>query len=390
MSNISTVGEHCFGCTACQHICPVSCIRMEEDSKGFLYPQVDESMCTNCEKCRQVCPYVMGYQDAELFPEVRAYAVKHKNDHVRLNSTSGGAFTALSDTVLQKGGTVYGAGYDDDMRVCHLRTDTKNKRDTLRGSKYVQSNLGNVFKDIEIDISKGILTLFVGNPCQVAGLRNYLPNRDNLILVDHICYGVPSPKIFRDYLLHISNNKPEEIKDFFFRDKKHGWGKTTLTLTKKDGSKRSNLFKYKSFMSLFHGLSIRPNCYECPFTSYNRPSDITIADFWGVEKSYPEFYDNTGVSLVLVNSMKGVQVFNELVEDITYIESTLDGCFQSHLQMPTQPKPYVAQFWSDYERSGYSYVARKYGGENLASRLKGVILKVFGRTPILAGYRRLM
>jgi coenzyme F420-reducing hydrogenase beta subunit len=240
MNNIAIVGEHCFGCTACEHICPKACISMMPDEQGFLYPFVNEEDCIQCGKCLKVCPYLDSKDvDAELFPNTQVYAVKHIDDEVRLQSSSGGAFTAISDYVLKNNGIVYGASYDSNMVVRHVKVDSIEGRDTLRGSKYVQSNLGKVFREIQSYLQKEIVVIFSGTPCQVAGLRKYLvKSYDNLITVDLVCHGVPSPKVFGDYIQSIEKKYKNKVLDCRFRDKKEGWKNLILKIRFKEARVR--------------------------------------------------------------------------------------------------------------------------------------------------------
>ncbi len=365
MENIARIGKHCFGCTACKHICPVSCIRMASDTQGFLYPIVDESQCIDCRLCLQVCPYASDDNlGSELFPNTTVYAAKHTDTANRMHSSSGGAFTAISDYILDKGGIIYGVGYDAELRVCHMRSDTREQRDLFRGSKYVQSSLGSAFKDVEQDLKNGLSVLFTGTPCQVAGLRNYLQEEyENLVLVDLICHGVPSQKLFDDYLALMEHKEGSSILDCKFRDKSKGWKNLVMTLDFASHSKTIDAHD-SSFYSLFvDGTILRACCYECKFSNFNRPSDITIGDFWGIERTLPQFDDEKGISLLLGNSRKGEAIIQSLSEQLTCRQSTHSDCLQHSLYAPTQANANRDAFWKDYLEHGYTYVAHKYGSE---------------------------
>lgn len=363
MNTISTVGEHCFGCTACKHLCPVGCIRMEPDEKGFLYPIVDEARCIDCGLCLQACPAIKGEQiGAELFPDTLVYAAKHQNDQSRSMSASGGAFTAISDYILEKHGVVYGAGYDTSMKVCHMRTTSSKQRDLLRGSKYVQSDLGNVYKEVQQDLKDGRNVLFTGTPCQVAGLRAYLQTEyEKLLLVDLLCYGVPSAKIFSEYVAQVEEQEGKPLINCTFRDKSKGWRHLLLNL---DFGSRNIVLDAPSspYYNLFlKGTILRPSCYACPFCSFDRPGDITIGDFWGIEDSLSEFEDEKGVSLVLVNSQKGEHAFQGFSKHLEYIRSTHEACLQPAVSEPTPPSKDEDAFWQEYASYGYPYITNKYG-----------------------------
>lgn len=363
MSTISLVKEHCFGCSACKQICPVSCISLEPDSKGFLYPIVDELQCIGCGLCLQVCPYITDQSlGAELYPNTLVYAAKHEDRTIRMQSSSGGAFTAISDYVLEQKGVIYGVAYDNTMTARHIRVDSPQQRDSLRGSKYVQSDLGDTFKEVEKDLNLDRTVLFTGTPCQVAGLRNYLQNEyEKLLLVDLVCYGVPSPKIFTEYMFEAEKKEGRKVIDCTFREKSKGWRNMVLQLD--FGSKITTLDSFDSpYYTLFLKRTIlRPSCHECKFCNFNRSGDITIGDFWGIEESLPEFEDEKGVSLLLVNSKKGKTLFKKIAKRLDYIESTHEKCLQPPFLEPTPPNKDKDAFWQEYETYGYSYVANKYG-----------------------------
>jgi len=364
MATIVQVGEHCFGCTACVHICPVSCIRMVQDTRGFLYPVVDESQCIDCGLCLQVCPFVTDSNlGSELFPETLAYAAKHTDDATRRQSSSAGAFTAISEYVLGQQGVVYAAGYDDDLTVCHVRAISIEQRNLLRGSKYVQSNLGDTFKDVEHDLKHDLFVLFTGTPCQVAGLRNYLQKEyETLLLVDLICHGVPSQKVFKDYLDLVESLEGSSITSCTFRDTSKGWRNLAMNLGFASGSKIIDASNSSYYTLFVNGTILRPCCYECKFSNFDRSGDITIGDFWGIEKTLPQFEDEQGVSLILVNSHKGETIFRSVSDHLTCIQSTHADCLQHSLYAPTRAHANKDAFWKDYGEHGYQYAGKKYGG----------------------------
>ncbi|MCD8197772.1 MAG: Coenzyme F420 hydrogenase/dehydrogenase, beta subunit C-terminal domain [Lachnospiraceae bacterium] len=238
------------------------------------------------------------------------YAVKHREETVRAASRSGGIFTALSDLVLESGGIVYGCVLTEDFRAVHIRADHAYLRNQMRGSKYIQSKLGDTYKNVKLDLETGYCVLFSGTSCQVAGLRNFLGREyESLICVDIVCCGVPSKKVWRKYLEWQEKKTGKKVVAVDFRDKgTFGWRAHTEALTMDDGSKVSS----EVFKNLFYGHTVlRPCCYECPYKDVMHPGDITIADYWGIEKAAPEFDDNKGVSLVLANTDKGTKVFDE-------------------------------------------------------------------------------
>lgn len=345
----------CCGCGACMNICPKGAIKMISDEEGFRYPKIDSSKCIDCGLCNKVCP--MLNSDKLFQDDPKVYAVKIKDEESRKNSTSGGMFTAISNYILSSGGVVYGATYDDNMKVVHSRlTDTK-ERDNAKGSKYVQSNIENIFEQVKKDL-KDKIVLFTGTPCQNASLKQYLSKSDSLYLCDIVCHGVPSPLMWEERVKLLS--KKGKVVDYYFRDKINGWHTHTEKVI------YENKIDYKSNLSqmgkeiFYSHLILRPSCHTCPFTSIKRVSDITIGDFWGIDKVMPDFDDNKGVSLVLLNTKKGLELFNKVKNDLIVRESNTKDCLQPQLMYPSKPNPKREQFFKDYNKYGYEYVLKKY------------------------------
>ena len=320
--------SHCCGCTACLSICPKQCIAMREDEEGFLYPVVDDPLCIDCGLCEKVCPVL--HTDKEREP-LEVYAAQNKNEQIRQASSSGGIFTLLAEKVTDEGGVVFGAKFDTDWNVVHDYAETKQGLAAFRGSKYVQSRVGDCYKQVKSFLKAGRKVMFTGTSCQIAGLKHYLGTEyDNLLTVDVVCHGVPSPKVWRLYLdgllarqgdgknsvLSHPAKKRKRIGSIEFRSKSNGWKKYSfaLTLSVSDGHGVKNtvllssLFNENPFMDAFlSNLSLRPSCYACPVKAGKSGSDITIADFWGIEQLLPDFDDDKGTSLVLAFSEKGQQ-----------------------------------------------------------------------------------
>lgn len=360
--------NQCCGCTACRYICPVSAISFEEDKEGFLYPAINKEICIECGKCIEVCPF-KDYKKQQF--DTKVYAVKHKDENVLYNSSSGGAFTAISDYILKNGGVIYGASFDEDMKVVHTRAEDAEQRNRMRGSKYVQSYCGDCFELVKRDLEEGKTVLFTGTPCLCAGLGNHL-NKEypNLFLCDIVCHGVPSPRVFQDYILLLRKRyKNIEIN---FRAKNNGWKTLTLKINNELYISSNKSPYYTLFLN---NLILRPSCYNCKFSNFDRLSDVTIADFWGIEKCKPHMDDNKGVSLVLVNSEKGQNLFDSIKDTIYFEESNKTECLQHNLQKPTPLPPNRAKFWEDYEKKGFNYVARKYTPYGLKYRIKRFVKK---------------
>lgn len=316
--------SQCCGCTACVSICPKQCITMREDEEGFLYPVVDSSRCIDCNLCKKVC---LELYPKEMREPLHVYAAKHKNEQVRLASSSGGIFTLLAEKIIDEGGVVFGVRFNNNWDVVHDYTETMEGLAVFRGSKYVQSYMGDCYLKAKSFLEQGRKVMFTGTPCQIAGLKNFLrKDYDNLLTVDVVCHGVPSPKVWQVYLDEIARKggknsvlshpivEKTEINHIDFRSKSIGWKKYSfaLTLSKAtaDGEKNtvslSSIFTENPYMNAFlSNLSLRPSCYDCPAKSGKSGSDITIADFWGIENVSPEFDDDKGISLVLSYSEKG-------------------------------------------------------------------------------------
>lgn len=358
--------KNCCGCSACVQRCPKQCIRLEEDTEGFLYPQVDEETCIKCGLCEKVCPIL---NQADKLSVLEVLAVKNPNDEERMNSSSGGVFLPLAREVINQGGIVFGAVYDESWEVHHVYSEKIEDVYPMMGSKYLQSKIGNSFKDAERFLKQGREVLFVGSPCQIAGLRTYLRNKQypNLLAVDFLCHGVPSPGVWRRYLaetyggydakeqsrlqatagknsvLLSSLNATSPIGDIKFRDKcESGWKKYRFVVRQKSASKAdqntvlsSDIHYDNPFMLGFlSDIYLRPSCYACKCKNGVNHSDMTIADFWGINQVAPEFDDDKGVGLVLLNTKKGEDYFSRLSMNV--LPSTLEqahfynGGFNEH------------------------------------------------------------
>lgn len=312
----------CCGCSACANICPKQCITMQADKEGFVYPLVDRDRCINCDLCKKVCPLI---NTPEQHPIINVYAAKSSDDEIRFYSSSGGIFTEIAKGVLENGGIVFGAELDEDFSVYHSCAEKPYDLAKFRGSKYVQSNLKRTFEQTKVYLSEKRKVLYSGTPCQIAGLKNYLiKDFENLYTVDVVCHGVPSPAVYRKYLDELAEEAGAAIVKVSFRDKHKGWkrGETVFTTEKAvfAASKRRD-----PYMKLFlNNVIIRPSCAECAFNNKRSRADITIADFWGIDKFHPEFDDDKGTTLVMINSLKGQQLFENIKDNITYISCTFE------------------------------------------------------------------
>lgn len=337
--------KDCCGCEACVQICPDKCISLSEDNEGFLYPKVKIEDCTKCGLCNSVCPVI---NQAKQGTPLNVYAAKNRNEEVRMKSSSGGVFTALAELIISEGGIVFGARFNEKWEVIHDYTETIEGLAPFRGSKYVQSRIGNAYLVAEDFLKQGRKVLFSGTPCQIAGLKLFLRKEyENLLTVDVICHGVPSPKVWSLYLEEISNGnckagensykyirKPVEITNIDFRDKSTGWKKFGFVVRKKATEDDKNtvllsetLDKNVFMKGFLRNLYLRPSCHCCPSRCFKSGSDITIGDFWGVSNYYPEFDDDSGCSVIFCNDFKGLRYFNNSQQHFVYIASDLNAAY---------------------------------------------------------------
>jgi len=305
----------------------------------------------------------------------KVYAVRHKDEEIRANSRSGGIFTAISDYILNEKGIVYGCVLNDKFEAIHTRADNMDIRDRMRGSKYIQSKIGNTYVEVKKDLLKGKKVLFSGTSCQIDGLRKYLGDEfDNLFCIDIVCHGVPSPKVWNEYLKWQEKKRKTKIITVDYRNKREfGWRAHIETLFLENGYQINS----QIFTKLFYGHCIlRPSCYYCPYKSVIHPGDITIADYWGIEKAAPEFDDNKGVSLVLINNEKGESVFEKVKCELRWKETKLEDSMQRPLY-EAFPEPNIrTQFWNDFREKNFEYIAKKYGGRGSLNKIKRIIKRV--------------
>lgn len=303
---------NCVGCYGCYNACPKKAIVMEEDEEGFRYPIVQQEKCIQCEACSRVCPVIHPIPDAkEQMPYT--YAAINEDWNIRRESSSGGIFHLLANYVLKQGGVVYGAGFNDQWEVEHQVAENLTDLVKLYMSKYVQSRIKDTYYKVEKNLESGRQALFVGTPCQCVALKCYLKKEyNNLILVDFICHGVPSPKVWRRY--RTWRTKGKEIERISFRNKNLSWERFLLLFSFKNNNKylAEDLNHDLYLKGFLQNLYLRPSCHQCKFCHKNRPTDLTLADFWGVQDVLPEMYDGKGTSLVFIHSAKGKELFESL------------------------------------------------------------------------------
>ncbi len=309
--------KNCTGCSACLNSCPVGCIVMSADEQGFRYPKIDRSSCINCGQCENVCP-VRNLADSNQ-PESHFYGCKHVDDDVRRRCSSGGFFYELAKSVILSGGTVFGAAFVDDFhKVVHIQALTLDALELIRVSKYVQSEVESSYPFVKKALEQGKTVLFTGTPCQIAGIKSYIGQvPDNLILAEVVCHGVPSQKVWDIYLSGLEKERGCKVKSVTFRDKSKSWRKSDLLVLFEDGTEFRQPNSENPYMKAFlKNLSLRPSCSDCRFKHFSSGADITMGDFWGSTELGDSFNDDIGISVVALNSQKGRKCFDSVKEGL--------------------------------------------------------------------------
>ena len=366
-------GDRCTGCTACANACPRNAISMVRDREGFAYPEVDPEKCLRCGRCAAVCP-ALGERKAGHLPA--AFAAWNRDARIRRDSTSGGVFTALAERILESGGVVYGAAMDSRQHLRHAACFRKEELHALRGAKYVQSDLGETFREIRESLKKRPV-LFSGTPCQVDGLYRFLGERpENLTTCDLVCQGVPSPGVWEAMARSIEARKGKALRSVRFRNKVAGWEDSHFTAVYQDGTMDSApLFATGYGHALSRALFLRPCCHRCAYANLNRPGDFTLGDFWGLRPDELPEQQLLGVSLLLVNTAHGSYLFDQLNlgRRAFPIERAVAG--NPRLAYPLPPPPDRAAFFSAFALEPFEKVRRKYCSvPPLAVRLTGLAL----------------
>ena len=333
--------KNCTSCSACYNICPKNAITMKEDEEGFKYPVVDENKCIKCGLCTKVCPIINNNLRLIRNEKPSIYAAWSKDNFTRLDSTSGGIFSELARVIYEKKGYVCGAIFNNENLVEHKLSNNIKDLDNIRSSKYLQSDIDDIFKKIKEKLIDNKLVLMCGSPCQIAGLYNFLgKDYENLYTCDFICRGMNSPKIFKGYIKSLENKYKSKVKKIKFKNKIHGWHNFSTRIDFENGktyiggryvdSYMVGYLKYNAFM--------RPACYDCKFKGLPKKSDITLADFWGIENIAPEMDENKGTSMILINSEKGKELFNKISQKIIFKEIKSDKIFNENICNISSPK----------------------------------------------------
>lgn len=369
-----TKKSKCAGCTACYSVCPNNAIKMLEDEEGFLYPKVEKEKCVNCGVCRDICPVLNAKENLKM--KQHAYIFQHKDDKVRRESTSGGAFSAIAEYILDKKGIVYGVAFDNEFNVIHVGIEKKEELWKFRNSKYVQSNPKDCFKEIKNNLNNERYVCFSGTSCQIEGLKKYLGKEyDKLVLVDVVCRAVPSPLVWKKYL-ELRKKDCEDIGKIFFRDKYYGYKYSNFSIYNKNNDRKqeyhSGVETDPYLRAFFSNICDRPSCYECKFKKSNRESDITIWDCFDVEKYDKDFDDDKGTTRILTNSEKGLNVIENIKKENNVKEIKVEEALNefNHIFNTVRKNSKREEFLKDINEKEAKDVFEKYFPNSLKCKIE--------------------
>lgn len=375
----------CTGCMSCLNSCPSGAIAVQKDCEGFLRPVVDEGKCVSCGKCVRICPANRSAVAEDAGFERKVLALQVKDRRILNESSSGGFFSIAASRVLSCNGAVYGAAFDDDLNLRHVRIDREEELACLRGSKYVQSDVGLIYRDVEKDLKGNLVVLFVGTSCQVAGLKSFLgKDYPGLVTVDLVCHGVPSPDVFRKYIGWIEDKNGGRCSNFSFRQKKWSWHNYNICadIEKENGKKGKYIricHKDIFLQGFLKDLFLRPSCHMCRYASVEKCADITIGDFWGYRDRAALKDKDEGISLVIAQNQKGLDFIsgidrNEFVCEEVPLQEAVDG--NAALVHSFPPSEARVAFWNDFKEMDFDRLIEKYcsnGKRGLRQRVSWMI-----------------
>lgn len=358
--------DRCCGCGACLNICPRHAIAMKEDESGFLYPEIREDLCVRCGLCKKVCAF--QNRQEESVPLACCAAVNKDKETLKY-SASGGVFHALALDTLEKGGLVYGAAFTDTWTVCHIAGENRRQIGRLQGSKYAHSDTGWTFSEAKKMLEKGRLVLFSGTPCQIAGFKAFLGrDYDNLLMVDIVCHGVPSSSMLQKYIGYLEEKWGRSVTAFTFRDKSLGWGINGSAAVKGEANRKKLWQSESAYLYYFlKGWIYRENCYVCKYASSHRPADLTIGDFWGIEKQHPEYLgrngwdESKGISFVFASTAKGEEALEGLQRRLDMKPATFDeiAAGNGQLRHPSEKGP-RDEILAVYREGGWDALEKRF------------------------------
>jgi len=360
---INVIGEEqCTGCFGCHNSCPLDAIDMKHDEEGFFIPFIKDN-CESCEICQEHCPVIQDLSVENKFEEPKFFGGRSTDKETRMMSSSGGIFSEIARYVLGDSGVVFGAGWDDDLKLTHTKIKDIDEIEKLTGSKYIQSDIGNAYKEVKKELEDDKKVLFVGTPCQIAALNTHI-DHDNLLTIDLVCHGVPSNILFEKYLDYKEKNYDDEIEQIYFRDKKKGWKDYQIKIIFKDGSVYGKNHKLDPYFRVYlSDLCLRSSCFECEFNCIPRPGNLSLGDFWG--DTPEEISSNEGVSVILANSKKGERILKNLQErnQIEIIETDYKTATKTNIrvdggefQVPENRKDFI----EDLKNEDFKNLKNKY------------------------------
>jgi coenzyme F420-reducing hydrogenase beta subunit len=403
MREIVSDSRSCTGCSACSQVCPMGAVAMAANDEGFLYPLIDEDKCSDCGLCIRTCPVnrALGVAGAPMGThkgadsagnvkgdgsKKKAFACYAKDDDIRDKSSSGGIFSQLAEKTLEKNGVVFGAGFDSDFRVRHSHIEGIDDLDMLRRSKYVQSDMEDTFRDVNKFLREGRHVLFCGTPCQTAGLSSYLGgDHERLLICDLACYGVPSPKVWSMYLEYLENKYASKVKSVSFRNKSGGWKNNRMDIAFENGDRYLvETKKELYFMGFSKNIFNRTSCFDCKFRVWNSSADITLADFWGIERMGGIIEDdNKGVSLTIIHSPKGEEALSEIADNVRISPCDLDEAVKYNPRLvssaaePAGRKAFFADMAAGYD---FDRLRKKYmDNTSMKYKMKCMLKRMLGR-----------
>lgn len=366
--------ENCCGCSACENICPKNAITLKADCSGCLYPVIDEALCVYCGICKDKCPLQNSNDRKGHFEKPLSFAALSKNEEMRKGASSGGVFATLATKIIDNGGVVFGAAYDENNDVRHRLATNKAELEGLKSSKYVQSILGDTFRQVKTNLENGHKVMFTGTPCQVAGLKKYLgklSEHSNLILCDIVCHGTPCPEYYRKHISELENRFNSRLKSVNFRAKKLRGQQQDIEYIFDNGKHYNEYADIDAYRSLFtRGYLLRQSCFECKFANTNREGDITLGDFWGVEKNNIDFASPKGTSLVLISTEKGKSFFDSVSSELYFKQTKLENSLQPNLKKPTAKPDDYESFIKYTEVNTLKSAAKKFAPSQLSTLLR--------------------
>lgn len=375
--------NECCGCSACNNICPLDCIIMKIDTEGFWYPEVDYTKCIKCQKCIKVCPAINKPSTDNALKNADVIAAYSKDEEIRINSTSGGMFSEIAKYILKNNGKVFGARYNEEHLVEHCKIEKLSDIETLRQSKYLQSNILKTFKEVKEELNVDNFVLFVGTPCHIVALRKFL-NKDynNLLTVDFLCRGVISPEAYKQYLKSLEKKYNSKIKKIIFKNKTFGWHRFSTKVIFENGEEYIKDRYTDSYMRgyLEGNLYLRPSCHECQYKTLPRYSDITLGDFWGIEEIKKHLDQDKGTSIFMINTEKGKEIFEKIKENLIFEEMKIEDIYLGNVALTERVKyPDLKkrnEFFNNYLKEDFIELTEKLLHKSFLYKIKYIFIKI--------------